>query len=301
MVSAACAAGALHQRCRIRPPGARRQRSGRFRSRALPASGCVNLRTAQDGPWCKELCPAGFICPGATGEPLPCGAGGYCAGSNAVATPCPAAATATPRGSPRLMAACHATREARASRAPWLRPPARQAASRPGTVACQQCGAGTYEASRGGTACEVHQRQLVLESIPVPTPCNGGSYSNATGLTSAMNAWSAPRAARVSRAPWCRPHALPAASRPIWVRKCASSARRARTRCRAVPPLVRVALVATGAPRAARRRRPAVLATTATNWGFGAPTSAPAAPRARGARLAKPSCGRGIQRRHQRH
>ena len=52
-------------------------------------SGASDLQSAQNGPWCRELCPAGFMCPGATGEPLPCGAGGFCAGSNAFATPCP--------------------------------------------------------------------------------------------------------------------------------------------------------------------------------------------------------------------
>ena len=43
----------------------------------------------QNGPQCSGLCPSGKMCPGATREPLPCIAGGYCAGSNPGATPCP--------------------------------------------------------------------------------------------------------------------------------------------------------------------------------------------------------------------
>ena len=45
--------------------------------------------TTQNGPQCTGLCPAGSMCPGATGEPARCSAGGYCAGSNPSATPCP--------------------------------------------------------------------------------------------------------------------------------------------------------------------------------------------------------------------
>ena len=158
-------------------------------------SGASNLQTAQDGPWCKELCPAGFICPGATGEPLPCGAGGYCAGSNAVATPCPGGSysDATGLASADGCLSCDAGSACLAgSVAPTPCAPG-SIAPDPGTVACQQCGAGTYQASRGGTACEeCTSGSWCAEGSSVPTPCNGGSYSNATGLTSAYECMECP-------------------------------------------------------------------------------------------------------------
>ena len=53
-------------------------------------SGNSSAVSAQNGPQCSGLCPPGFMCPGATGDPAPCIAGGYCAGGNPRAEPCPA-------------------------------------------------------------------------------------------------------------------------------------------------------------------------------------------------------------------
>ena len=51
-------------------------------------SGASDDRSAQNGPQCSGLCPAGKMCPGATAEPEPCSAGGYCAEGSPTAVPC---------------------------------------------------------------------------------------------------------------------------------------------------------------------------------------------------------------------
>ena len=50
-------------------------------------SGSSDDMEKQNGPQCSGLCPAGFMCPGATGEPRPCSAGGYCSGGDPLAFP----------------------------------------------------------------------------------------------------------------------------------------------------------------------------------------------------------------------
>ena len=163
-------------------------------------SGASDLESAQNGPWCTELCPAGFMCPGATGEPQPCGAGGYCAGSNAFATPCPegrysnATGLASADGCLPCLAgsACLAGSKAptvcaSGSFAPGL-----------GTATCQQCEAGSYQASRNATACDICPLTAwCAEGSSAPTPCGPGNYSDQLGLRSADECL------RCSEGSWC--------------------------------------------------------------------------------------------------
>ena len=163
-------------------------------------SGTSDLETAQNGPWCTELCPAGKMCPGATGVPLPCGAGGYCAGSNAFATPCPQGrySSATNLTSADGCLPCLAGSACLAgSVAPTVCAPGSIAPSQ-GTATCQQCEAGTYQASRGATSCETcPTTSWCAEGSSAPTPCASGSYSNRVGLQNATECLRCPEGS------WC--------------------------------------------------------------------------------------------------
>ena len=61
-------------------------------------SGASDDPSAQNGPWCFGLCPAGKMCPGATGVPEPCSAGGYCAEGSPTAVMCAAGAFISDEG-----------------------------------------------------------------------------------------------------------------------------------------------------------------------------------------------------------
>ena len=151
-------------------------------------SGASELQTVENGPWCKGICPAGFMCPGATGEPLPCSAGGYCGGSNPGATPCPAGSYSNATGltsadgcMPCLAgSACLA-----GSVAPTICAPGSFARD-PGRPTCLRCDAGSYQSGEGSTACETcTSSSWCAEGSSAPTPCGSGSYSTELGLRSA--------------------------------------------------------------------------------------------------------------------
>ena len=139
--------------------------------------------TAQNGPQCSGLCPAGFMCPGATADPEPCAAGGYCAGSSPGATPCPAGthSNATRRTAPEQCEACPAGSACLAgSLHPTLCGPGTFAAL-PGAGACELCAAGRFMDQSGATAC--HQctpGHFCTVAASAALPCPSGHYSNAT-------------------------------------------------------------------------------------------------------------------------
>ena len=139
--------------------------------------------TAQNGPQCSGLCPAGFMCPGATADPEPCAAGGYCAGSNPGATPCPAGTHSNATG---LTAAeqCEACPAGSACLAGSLQPtlcgPGTKAAQ-PNAGACELCAAGRYMDQSGGTACrDCAPGHYCTAAASAALPCPSGHYSNAT-------------------------------------------------------------------------------------------------------------------------
>ena len=61
-------------------------------------SGASSAPSQQNGPQCSGLCPAGKMCPGATGVPEPCSAGGYCAEGSPTAVMCAAGAFISDEG-----------------------------------------------------------------------------------------------------------------------------------------------------------------------------------------------------------
>ena len=132
------------------------------------------------------------MCPGATAEPEPCSAGGFCKGGNALAAPCP---TNTYSNNLSLASASQCKRCPKGSvcRAGSTAP---QECS-PGTYAsevgegeagadfqdCTPCEAGSYQPSPGGTGCSPCTfGHFCPERSSVPIPCPPGTYGNATGL-----------------------------------------------------------------------------------------------------------------------
>ena len=126
------------------------------------------------------------MCPGATGTPLPCSAGGFCAGKDAFAAPCPAGTWSNVTGlaSKKDCKPCDAGSSCRAgSTAPQKCAAGTYSA---GADVCEPCAAGSFQPDKGATKCEPCARgSYCPEGSSRPAPCPAGTYGGSTGLGSA--------------------------------------------------------------------------------------------------------------------
>ena len=154
----------------------------------------------QNGPQCAGLCPPGKMCPDATAHPLPCSRGGYCAGTNPSSTPCPAGTHSNVTGlstAEQCMPCPAGTACLASSTAPVVCAPGSFTPDQ-GAAVCQQCHAGSYQASRNATACTTcTEGSWCAEGSSATTPCGSGDYSTQTGLASADECLRCPKGS------WC--------------------------------------------------------------------------------------------------
>ena len=158
-------------------------------------SGSSDDMEKQNGPQCSGLCPAGFMCPGATGEPRPCSAGGYCSGGDPLAERCPPGTYSADEG---LTSSNECTRCGPGSYCPSgsvapLPCGAGTFSAEGGLGECTTCPSGSFQSAKGTAACDACEAGGYCEKGAVAvTPCAAGTSSAAVNASSATTCTLAP-------------------------------------------------------------------------------------------------------------